>query len=347
MIILPLPNSIRYIWNVGSILGGLIAVQILTGLLLRIHYISSTDLSFGIINSIITDLKGGSILRFIHCNGSRIIFICLYIHIFKGIFYKRFNTNVLTWLSGSIIYVLLILISFLGYVLPWGQIRYWGATVISSLITTLPVLGNWLLVIVWGDYRVRSSTLNRFYTLHFIIPFLVLVIMLVHLYFLHNKGSSTLLNSNKTMLPFSGYYVWKDILGLLLIVFLISFLVFFSPYSLLDSENRILANSLVTPIHIVPEWYFLFAYCILKRVESKRLGVILLLMSVLVVPFIITVKISNNNFIYKFFIILWSVNFVLLTYMGSIELLYPFQTLSILRSIIHFIIYLVLATGIV
>ena len=241
----------------------------------------------------------------------------------------------MTWLIGRLIYVILILVAFLGYVLPWGQIRYWGATVISRLITTLPIIGKWLLIIIWGDYSVRNRTLNRFYTLHFIFPFLVVILILTHLMALHIKGRTSVIRTRKLILPFSNYFVLKDVLGLLFIVFALILNIIYFPRAILDNENSIIARSLVTPIHIVPEWYFLYAYCILKRYERKVFGVAILLLRVIFFV-LLSIRKCTNNITHKIVIIAWVVNFIILTKIGAIELVYPYWIIRSICSIVHF-----------
>lgn len=276
-------------------------------------------------------------LRFCHCNGSRLIFLLVYIHIYKGMYYSRYRNNNLTWLSGSIIYLLIIFVAFLGYVLPWGQIRYWGATVIRSLITTIPSIGKWLLVMIWGDYSVNNRTLNRFYTLHFVIPFILIILILLHLILLHNKGRTSLIRSNKLILPFRSYFFLKDLVGLIVMVCILIINIIYFPGYFLDSENSIRARSLVTPIHIVPEWYFLFAYCILKSFERKAFGVIILLLRLAIFPLISLKAFQRNNFNHKVIIIIWLTNFIILTKIGAIELLYPYVYLRKLCTVVHFL----------
>jgi len=251
-------------------------------------------------------------------------------------FYNRFITNKNTWLTGSFIYLLMILIAFLGYVLPWGQIRYWGATVISSLITTIPTIGKWLLVIIWGDYSVSNRTLNRFYTLHFILPFVVLTIITIHLIALHLKGRTTILGRNKIIVPFRSYYLLKDLIGfVLLIVILLINVIFFSRI-FLDRENSVQARPLVTPIHIVPEWYFLYAYCILKSFDSKVIGVIILIFRVIFFIILGLKKIRSQGLIHKIVIIIWIVNFIRLTKIGGLDISHPYSYIRKICTALHF-----------
>ena len=251
-------------------------------------------------------------------------------------YYCRNSSNKITWLIGSVVYVLIILIAFLGYVLPWGQIRYWGATVIRRLITTVPNLGKWLLIIIWGDYSVRNRTLNRFYTLHFIIPFVVLLFIVIHLILLHYKGRTTTMSSNKIILPLSNYFILKDVVGFIVLIVVLFINITYYPRYFLDSENSINARSLTTPIHIVPEWYFLYAYCILKRFESKVIGVIILIFRVAFFP-LLAIKRSIITIKHKVIIITWLINFVLLTKIGALELIYPYQHIRLICTILHFI----------
>jgi len=307
----------------------------LSGLILRIHYVSHVDHRFNILIRVLIDIDSGILLRFMHCNGRRLLFFIMYLHIFKGIFYRSYTKNRVTWLSGRIIYLIIIIIAFLGYVLPWGQIRYWGATVIRSLITTIPTLGKWLLIIIWGDYSVRNRTLNRFYTLHFVIPFLLSIFVLLHLLILHSKGSTTIISTNKIITPFRAYFLTKDLVGFIVIFIVLLTNIIYLPNYFIDCENSIIARALITPIHIVPEWYFLYAYCILKRFERKVIGVLILLIRVAFFP-LLTTKKGSNDITHKFIIMIWLVNFGLLTKIGAIELSYPYIYLRKFCTIIHF-----------
>jgi len=275
-------------------------------------------------------------MRFIHCNGRRLLFLMVYAHIFKGIYYNRFSINKLTWMIGTVIYLMIILIAFLGYVLPWGQMRYWGATVIRRLITTIPVIGKWLLIIIWGDYSVNNRTLNRFYSLHFCLPLLILVVIIIHIVILHYKGRTTLMSSNKLIVPFTPYFILKDLVGFIFIIILLIINVTYFPRYFLDSENSITARPLVTPIHIVPEWYFLFAYCILKTFNNKVLGVIILILSVGFFIILALKRKTSNNTKHKIVMVIWLVNFIVLTKIGALELTYPYSSLSIACTTIHF-----------
>ena len=277
------------------------------------------------------------ILRFIHCNGRSLLFIFVYLHIFKGIYYNRYRRNGWTWIIGRTIYVLIIIIAFLGYVLPWGQIRYWGATVIRRLITTVPAIGKWLLIIIWGDYRVNNRTLNRFYRLHFLLPVVVIIIIIIHLLALHYKGSTTLNSRRLVIVPFRNYFLVKDVVGFIVASLMLIINIIYFPRYFLDSENSIPARPLITPIHIVPEWYFLFAYCILKRFESKTVGVIILVISVVIFPALSLKNKQNNHLSHKITMILWRVNFCILTKIGAMELNYPFVWLRSVCTIIHFV----------
>jgi len=334
---LPLPLRIRYFWNLGRILGLLIGVQITTGLILSIHYVPHIRHRFSMVFNIMVDLEGGSVLRFMHCNGSRLLFLIIYLHIFKGMYYNSYSTNKSTWLFGCAAYILMILIAFLGYVLPWGQMRYWGATVITRLITTVPGVGKWLLIIIWGDYSVNNRSLNRFYTLHFIIPFVMIVIIIIHLVFLHSKGRTCEISSNKLIIPFRNYFMWKDSVGFVILIMVLLANITYFPEYFLDSENSIRARPLVTPVHIVPEWYFLYAYCVLKSIERKVIGVFILLCRVAFFPILAIKQNQHNSVGHKIVIIIWLVNFIILTKIGSLELIYPYSFFRVFCTLIHFI----------
>nr|QHZ87527.1 cytochrome b [Mesopodagrion tibetanum] len=264
---LPTPSNISIWWNFGSLLGLCLILQIVTGLFLAMHYTANIEMAFFSVNHICRDVNYGWLLRTLHANGASMFFICIYLY---------------TWTVGVIILFLVMATAFMGYVLPWGQMSFWGATVITNLLSAIPYLGTNLVQWVWGGFAVDNATLTRFFSFHFILPFIVTAATMVHLLFLHQTGSNNPLGINSDMdkIPFHPYFTWKDIMGFMLLIFILILMSLMNPYMLGDPDNFIPANPLVTPVHIQPEWYFLFAYAILRSIPNKLGGVIALVMSI-------------------------------------------------------------------
>lgn len=342
---LPRPNSISIWWNGGSILGVLLGIQILTGLFLSIHYTSDISSSFSSIIHIIRDVPIGWVFRYLHANGARIFFLFIYLHIGRGLYYKSYKTQPKTWTVGVIIFLIRIGTAFLGYVLPWGQISFWGATVITNLISAIPYFGPSIVEWVWGRFSVGQPTLTRFFSLHFILPFIILAITIIHLLFLHEKGSTNPLGdlNHSGKIPFHPYYTWKDLVGFLLLFLILMFIVFFFPNALGDPENFIIANFKVTPIHIQPEWYFLFAYAILRSIPSKLGGVLALLISIIVLFFLPFSNSKVSGSFNPFFQVTFWVfvgTFILLTWLGACPIEEPYITLAVPLTILYFLIFI-------
>jgi ubiquinol-cytochrome c reductase cytochrome b subunit len=278
---LPTPSNIRTWWNFGSLLGICLIIQIATGLFLAIHYCPNTEIAFSRVAHICRDVNYGWILRVLHANGASIFFICIYIHIGRNIYYGSYKL-VHTWSIGVLILFATIATAFLGYVLPWGQISFWGATVITNLLSAVPYVGTILVQWVWGGFAVDNATLTRFFTLHFLIPFVVAALVIVHLLFLHQTGSNNPLGLKRDIdkIPFHPYFTTKDIVGFVALLILLTILSLKEPYILGDPDNFTPANPLVTPVHIQPEWYFLFAYAILRSIPNKLGGVVALVISI-------------------------------------------------------------------
>lgn len=341
LIDLPSPSNISYLWNFGSILGLCLIIQIASGLFLSIHYTSDIQSAFDRVIHICRDVNNGWILRTIHANGASIFFFCLYIHTGRGLYFGSFKLS-LTWSVGIIILLLVIATAFIGYVLPWGQISFWGATVITNLLSAIPYLGEILVQWIWGGFAVDSPTLVRFFTFHFILPFIVLLIVIIHLLFLHQTGSNNPLGLklNADKVPFHPYFVSKDILGFILILTILLIFNFIFPYVLGDPDNFLPANPIVTPVHIQPEWYFLFAYAILRSIPNKLGGVIALLISILILYSLIPFKskFSSSSFYPVNKTIFWIfVNiFILLTWAGANPVEEPFIYSSQILTITYF-----------
>nr|YP_010564290.1 cytochrome b [Cifuna locuples]UYX62300.1 cytochrome b [Cifuna locuples] len=337
---MPLPSNISYWWNFGSLLGLCLIIQILTGLFLTMYYTANVEMAFYSVNYICRNVNYGWLIRTLHANGASFFFICIYLHIGRGIYYESFNLKH-TWMIGVTILFLLMGTAFMGYVLPWGQMSFWGATVITNLLSAIPYLGTMLVNWIWGGFAVDNATLTRFYTFHFLFPFIIMMMTMIHLLFLHQTGSNNPLglNSNYDKIPFHPFFTFKDILGMIIMLFTLIILSLTNPYLLGDPDNFIPANPLVTPPHIQPEWYFLFAYAILRSIPNKLGGVIALIMSILILiilPFTYNKKIQGIQFYPINQIMFWSLisTIILLTWIGARPVENPYiitgQSLTIL-----------------
>lgn len=351
LIKLPSPKNISLIWNFGSILGICLIIQILRGLFLAIHYIPNTLIAFQRVIHICRDVNMGWFIRILHANGASIFFICMFLHIGRGLYYESYFLTE-TWNIGVIIFLLTIASAFLGYVLPWGQISFWGATVITNLLSAVPYLGQTLVYWIWGGFSVDNATLNRFFVFHFILPFVVLVIVILHLFFLHIKGSNNPLGISRKSykIPFSPYFSLKDLIGFLIFFIILISIVSFFPYYLGDPDNFVIANPIVTPTHIKPEWYFLFAYAILRSIPNKLGGVLALLISILILIFLPIIKkrkkIQGNQFNIKKQITFWIlvITFFLLTWIGARPVEEPFVLIGQILTIIYFRLFFLLTS---
>lgn len=344
---LPAPINISRWWNFGSLLGLCLIIQILTGLFLAIHYTADVSLAFDSVNHICRDVNYGWLLRTLHANGASFFFICIYLHVGRGIYYGSYLFTP-TWIIGVILLFLVIGTAFIGYVLPWGQMSFWGATVITNLLSAVPYLGIDLVQWVWGGFAVDNATLTRFFTFHFILPFIVLAITIIHLLFLHQTGSNNPigLNSNIDKIPFHPYFTYKDIVGFVVITFLLISLVLIRPNLLGDPDNFIPANPLVTPAHIQPEWYFLFAYAILRSIPNKLGGVIALVLSIAILailPFYNLRKFRGIQFYPINQILFWIivVTVILLTWIGARPVEEPYVLLGQILTVVYFLYYLI------
>lgn len=347
LIDLPTPSNISAWWNFGSLLGLCLISQTLTGLFLAIHYTADIILAFDSINHICRDVNYGWLLRTLHANGASFFFICIYLHIGRGIYYGSY-LFIYTWTIGVLILFLVIGTAFIGYVLPWGQISFWGATVITNLLSAIPYLGIDLVQWLWGGFAVDNATLTRFFIIHFLLPFIVIAITIIHLLFLHQTGSNNPLgiNRNNDKIPFHPYFSLKDIFGFILIFIFLLFLTILFPYKLGDPDNFIPANPLVTPPHIQPEWYFLFAYAILRSIPNKLGGVIALVFSIAIlffIPLINFKKFQRTQFYFINQIIFWFllILVILLTWIGARPVEIPFIFSGQILTILYFSYYFV------
>ena len=298
---IPRPANISVFWNLGLLLGLCLGVQIVSGLFLSIHYCGDVISAFNSVSHICRDVNYGWLLRIVHANGARFFFICLFLHTGRGLYYGSYLFTH-TWVIGVVIILMVMATAFLGYVLPWGQISFWGATVITNLFSAIPYLGGDLVTWLWGGFAVDNATLTRFFSLHFLLPFVIAGQVGVHLLFLHETGSNNPLGvrSDLDKLPFHPYFSVKDLFGVFVILGVLFWICLIAPWALGDPENFIPANPLVTPVHIQPEWYFLMAYAILRSIPNKLGGVIALALSILVLmvcPFIKKKQFSKADFL--------------------------------------------------
>nr|YP_010491915.1 cytochrome b [Oraesia emarginata]UWM92701.1 cytochrome b [Oraesia emarginata] len=347
LIDLPSPSNISYWWNFGSLLALCLIIQIVTGLFLTMYYTANIELAFYSVNYICRNVNYGWLIRTLHANGASFFFICIYLHIGRGIYYESFNLKN-TWMVGVIILFLLMATAFMGYVLPWGQMSFWGATVITNLLSAIPYLGTMLVNWIWGGFAVDNATLTRFYTFHFLLPFIILMMTMIHLLFLHQTGSNNPLglNSNYDKIPFHPFFTFKDLIGAIMLLFFLIMLTLTNPYLLGDPDNFIPANPLVTPVHIQPEWYFLFAYAILRSIPNKLGGVVALIMSILILiilPFTFNKKIQGIQFYPINQLLFWSLvtMIILLTWIGARPVEDPYIITGQLLTIFYFSYFII------
>nr|ATL16391.1 cytochrome b [Neoceratodus forsteri]ATL16404.1 cytochrome b [Neoceratodus forsteri]ATL16469.1 cytochrome b [Neoceratodus forsteri]ATL16482.1 cytochrome b [Neoceratodus forsteri] len=345
---LPTPSNISIWWNFGSLLGLCLIMQIMTGLFLAMHYTADVSTAFSSVAHICRDVNYGWLIRNIHANGASMFFICIYLHVARGLYYGSYLYKE-TWNIGVVLLLLVMVTAFVGYVLPWGQMSFWGATVITNLLSAVPYIGNTLVQWIWGGFSVDNATLTRFFAFHFLLPFLIAGTSLIHLLFLHETGSNnpTGLNSDSDKVTFHPYYSYKDALGFMVMLVLLAFLALFMPNLLEDPENFTPANPLVTPPHIKPEWYFLFAYAILRSIPNKLGGVLALAFSILillVVPLLHTSKQRANTFRPFSQVLFWTLvaDTLILTWIGGQPVEYPFTMIGQVASVLYFALFLIL-----
>nr|AIZ98110.1 cytochrome b [Microtus daghestanicus] len=341
---LPAPSNISSWWNFGSLLGLCLMVQILTGLFLAMHYTSDTATAFSSVAHICRDVNYGWLIRYMHANGASMFFICLFLHVGRGVYYRSYNM-IETWNMGIILLFAVMATAFMGYVLPWGQMSFWGATVITNLLSAIPYIGTTLVEWIWGGFSVDKATLTRFLAFHFILPFIITALVLVHLFLLHETGSNnpTGLNSDADKIPFHPYYTVKDFLGVLILLMAFMILTLFFPDILGDPDNYTPANPLNTPPHIKPEWYFLFAYAILRSIPNKLGGVLALILSILILaamPFLHTSNQRALTFRPITQTMYWILvaDLLILTWIGGQPVEYPFIIIGQTASIAYFAI---------
>nr|YP_010956509.1 cytochrome b [Ogcocephalus parvus]WMY89602.1 cytochrome b [Ogcocephalus parvus] len=345
---LPSPSNISAWWNFGSLLGLCLIAQIVTGLFLAMHYTSDISTAFSSVAHICRDVNYGWLIRNMHANGASFFFICIYMHIGRGLYYGSYLYKE-TWNVGVVLLLLVMATAFVGYVLPWGQMSFWGATVITNLLSAVPYVGSTLVQWIWGGFSVDNATLTRFFAFHFLLPFIIAAMSVVHLLFLHETGSNNPLGlrSNMDKISFHPYFSYKDLVGFMTLLFFLTALALFSPNLLGDPDNFIPANPLVTPPHIKPEWYFLFAYAILRSIPNKLGGVLALLASILIlmlVPALHTSKQRGLTFRPLTQLLFWTLiaNVLILTWIGGMPVENPFIEIGQVASLLYFSLFLVM-----
>nr|AGH24383.1 apocytochrome b [Reclinomonas americana ATCC 50283] len=344
----PTPSNLSYWWNFGFIAAFCLITQIVTGIFLAMHYTPHVDLAFISVEHIMRDVNYGWLMRYIHANGASMFFIAVYIHMFRGLYYGSYaSPREFLWIIGVIILLIMILTAFMGYVLPWGQMSFWGATVITNLASAVPYIGEHIVHWLWGGFSVDNATLNRFFSLHYLLPFVIAGLVGLHLVVLHEDGSNNPLgiDSKVDKVPFYPYYYVKDLFGIVVFGLFFSVFVFFYPNLLGHPDNYIEANPLVTPPHIVPEWYFLPFYAILRSIPNKLLGVVAMLVSILILialPFLNTSEVRSSQFrpIHRKLFWLFFVDCVILGWIGGNVPETPYLEIGQIATVFYFAYFL-------
>lgn len=341
----PAPANLTYFWNFGIYALVTLGVQIVTGVILAMHYVSDINVAFSSVEHIMRDVNYGWLVRYVHANGASMFFIVVYIHMFRGLYYGSFiRPREMLWVVGVAILFFMIMTAFMGYVLPWGQMSFWGATVITNLFSAIPIIGNDVVIWLWGGYSVGAPTLSRFFALHYLFPFVLVFLVVIHLAYLHRDGSGNFIGVNfwsYDRLMFFPYYIIKDLFGVVIFFSFSAVFVFFSPNSLGHPDNYIVGNPLVTPTHIVPEWYFLPFYAILRSIPDKLFGVIALgfaIITLFFVPFLLYSE--DRSFTFKplsqFFFWIFAVFSFLLGWIGALPVKVPFVFIGQFLTFFYF-----------
>ena len=347
----PQPSNISYLWNFGSLLAFCLIIQIITGVTLGMHYTPSISEAFDSVEHIMRDVNNGWLVRYLHSNTASAFFFLVYLHIGRGLYYGSYKApRTLVWTIGTVLFILMMATAFLGYVLPYGQMSLWGATVITNLMSAIPWIGQDIVQFIWGGFSVNNATLNRFFALHFVLPFVLAALALMHLIALHDSaGSSNPLgvSGNYDRLPFHPYYIFKDLITIFLFILVLSIFVFFMPNALGDSENYVMANPMQTPPAIVPEWYLLPFYAILRSIPNKLLGVIAMfaaILALLIMPFTDLSKLRGNQFrpLSKIAFFIFVANFLILMQLGAKHVESPFIEFGQISTILYFAHFLII-----
>jgi ubiquinol-cytochrome c reductase cytochrome b subunit len=348
----PTPRNFNYFWNFGALAMVNLVIMIATGVFLAMHYTPHTAHAFESVERIMRDVNYGWLIRYAHMNGASMFFIVVYIHIWRGLYYGSYKApRELLWMLGVVIFLLMMATAFMGYVLPWGQMSFWGATVITNLFSAFPIVGDWIVQLLWGGFSVDNPTLNRFFSLHYLLPFVIVGVVFLHVVALHITGSNNPLGIEpkgpQDTLPFHPYYTAKDSVGLVVYFIVFAALVFFAPNFLGHPDNYIPADPLVTPAHIVPEWYFLPFYAILRAVPDKLGGVLLMFGSILVLfalPWLDTSPVRSMRFrpVARIALLLWTASFFVLMYCGGKPPEEPYVTISRIATAYYFAYFLVI-----
>lgn len=347
----PQPSNISYLWNFGSLLGFCLIIQIVTGVTLAMHYNGNVLEAFNSVEHIMRDVNNGWLIRYLHSNTASAFFFVVYLHIGKGLYYGSYKSpRTLVWTIGTIIFILMMATAFLGYVLPYGQMSLWGATVITNLMSAIPWVGQDIVEFIWGGFSVNNATLNRFFALHFVLPFILVALVIMHLISLHDiagSGNPLGVSGNYDRLPFAPYYIFKDLITIFLFILILSIFVFFMPNILGDSENYVMANPMQTPPAIVPEWYLLPFYAILRSIPNKLLGVIAMFSAILVLlimPLTDLSKLRGIQFrpLSKIFFFIFVSNFLILMQLGAKHVESPFIELGQISTVIYFAQFLII-----
>ena len=347
----PQPSNISYLWNFGSLLGFCLVIQIITGVTLAMHYNPSVLEAFNSVEHIMRDVNNGWLIRYLHSNTASAFFFIVYLHIGRGLYYGSYRApRTLVWTIGTVIFILMIVTAFLGYVLPYGQMSLWGATVITNLMSAIPWVGQDIVEFIWGGFSVNNATLNRFFALHFVLPFVLAALALMHLIALHESagsGNPLGVSGNYDRLPFAPYFIFKDLITIFLFIVLLSVFVFFMPNVLGDSDNYVMANPMQTPPAIVPEWYLLPFYAILRSIPNKLLGVIAMFSAILillVMPFTDLGRSRGLQFrhLSKLAFYVFVANFLILMQLGAKHVESPFIEFGQISTVLYFSHFLII-----
>jgi len=347
----PQPSNISYLWNFGSLLAFCLIIQIVTGVTLAMHYNPSVLEAFNSVEHIMRDVNNGWLIRYLHSNTASAFFFLVYLHMGRGLYYGSYRApRTLVWVLGTIIFLLMIVTGFLGYVLPYGQMSLWGATVITNLMSAIPWVGQDIVEFIWGGFSVNNATLNRFFALHFVLPFVLAALALMHLIALHDSagsGNPLGVSGNYDRLPFAPYFIFKDLITIFLFILVLSIFVFFMPNALGDSDNYVMANPMQTPPSIVPEWYLLPFYAILRSIPNKLLGVIAMISAILILLIMPFADLSRSRGIQfrplsKIAFYIFIANFLILMQLGAKHVESPFIELGQISTVLYFSHFLVI-----